>query len=139
MGFDQPRTLGPGAFGGTLCVPIFQEFMKEVVKRRGGTKFKLPPGGYFQNIDRFTGAKLPEGASGDNVIAEYFREGPESLFGIGTVVDGGFAMGENLPLFSAGEVDGGGEQVDTVTTSDGQRKSVPKKANFGTLSSGGLY
>jgi len=73
------------------------------------------------------------------VIAEYFREGPESLFGIGTVVDGGFAMGENLPLFSAGEVDGGGEQVDTVTTSDGQRKSVPKKANFGTLSSGGLY
>ena len=139
MGFDQPRTLGPGAFGGTLCVPIFQEFMKEVVKRRGGTKFKLPPGGYFQNIDRFTGAKLPEGASGDNVIAEYFREGPESLFGIGAVVDGGFAMGENLPLFSAGEVDGGGEQVDTVTTSDGQRKSVPKKANFGTLSSGGLY
>jgi len=26
-----------------------------------------------------------------------------------------------------------------VTTSDGQTKAVPKKANFGTLSSGGLY
>jgi len=40
-------------------------------------------------------------------------------------------------LFANGESDGGG--VDTVTTSDGEQKSVPKKANFGTLSSGGLY
>jgi penicillin-binding protein 1A len=46
-------------------------------------------------------------------------------------------MGSNLPLFAAGETDAGGS--DTVTTSDGQQKSVPKKANFGTLSSGGLY
>jgi penicillin-binding protein 1A len=47
-------------------------------------------------------------------------------------------MGSNLPLFAVGEVDGGG-QVDTITTSDGKQKSVPKKADFGTLSSGGLY
>ncbi|EKD60697.1 MAG: hypothetical protein ACD_54C00604G0002 [uncultured bacterium] len=137
MGFDQPRSLGEGAYGGTLCVPIFQEFMKEVVKRRGGTKFKVPEGGYFVKIDRFSGARLAEDASGPNVISEYFREGEDSLIGIGTVVDGGFAMGSNLPLFSIGETDGGG--TDTVTTSDGQRKSVPKKADFGTLSSGGLY
>ena len=55
----------------------------------------------------------------------------------GEVIDGGFAMGSNLPLFANGESDAGG--ADTVTTSDGQTKSVPKKANFGTLSSGGLY
>jgi penicillin-binding protein 1A len=138
MGFDQPRSLGPGAFGGTLCVPIFQEFMKEVVKRRGGTKFKVPPGGYFQKIDRFTGAPLPDGSTGSNVIDEYFREGEDPLLALGTIVDGGFAMGSNLPLFAVGEVDGGG-QVDTITTSDGKQKSVPKKADFGTLSSGGLY
>ena len=140
MGFDQPRSLGEGAFGGTLCVPIFQEFMKEVVKRRGGSAFRLPPGGYFINIDRFTGARLPDGATGDNVVAEYFREGEDPIFGLGAMVDGGFTMGENLPLFAYGEVDGGGgEQVDQLRTSDGQVKAVPKKADFGTLSSGGLY
>ena len=138
MGFDQPRSLGQGAYGGTLCVPIFQEFMKEAIKTYGGTKFKLPPGGYFQNIDRFTGAKLPEGATGDNVIAEYFREGQDVAFGADALVDGGFAMGSNLPLFAYGESDASG-QVDTVTTSDGSVKAVPKKADFGTLSSGGLY
>jgi penicillin-binding protein 1A len=138
MGFDQPRSLGAGAFGGTLCVPIFQEFMKEVVKRRGGTKFKVPPGGYFRKIDRFTGAPLPDNASGSNVIDEYFREGEDPLLALGTIVDGGFAMGSNLPLFAIGETDAGG-QVDTVTTSSGKQKSVPKKADFGTLSSGGLY
>ena len=137
MGFDQPRSLGEGAFGGTLCVPIFQEFMKEAVKRYGGSTFKVPPGGYFQNIDRFSGAKLPEGASGDNVIAEYFREGEEVVFGLEALVDGGFTMGSNLPLFAYGENEGLGS--DTVTTSDGQTKAVPKKADFGTLSSGGLY
>ncbi len=138
MGFDQPRSLGEGAFGGTLCVPIFQEFMKEAVKRFGGTKFKVPPGGYFQKIDRFTGAKLPDSATGDYVISEYFREGEEVVFGMDALVDGGFAMGSNLPLYGYGE-GGGAEQVDTVTTSDGQTKAVPKKADFGTLSSGGLY
>jgi penicillin-binding protein 1A len=137
MGYDQPRSLGEGAYGGTLCVPIFQEFMKEAVKVYGGTKFAVPPGGYFQKIDRFTGAKLPDSATGDNVISEYFREGEEVVFGIEAVVDGGFAMGSNLPLFSAGETEA--DRVDTVTTSDGQQKAVPKKADFGTLSSGGLY
>jgi penicillin-binding protein 1A len=53
------------------------------------------------------------------------------------MVDGGFAMGSDLPLFAAGETEA--DLVDTVTTSDGQQKAVPKKANFGTLSSGGLY
>ncbi len=141
MGYDQPRTLGPGAFGGTLCVPIFKEFMDEAIKTYGGTEFKVPPGGYFQKIDRFTGAKLPPEATGANVISEYFREGEEVLFGLDALVDGGFGMGSNLPLFAPGETDQGGtaEQVDTVTTSDGQTKAVPKKADFGTLSSGGLY
>jgi penicillin-binding protein 1A len=109
--------------------------MKEAVARFGGTSFKVPPGGYFQNIDRFSGAKLAEGVTGDNVIAEYFREGEEVLFGLDALVDGGFAMGENLPMFIEGETIGS----DVLTTSDGETKSVPKKADFGTLSSGGLY
>ena len=138
MGYDTPRTLGPGAFGGTLCVPIFQAFMEQAVKRFGGTDFKLPPGGHFINIDRYTGAQLPDGASGANVQPEYFRDGEQPVFGLGALVDGGFGLGANLPLFAAGETDTS-NQVDTVTTSDGTTKSVPKKATFGSLSSGGLY
>lgn len=140
IGFDQPRTLGESAFGGTLCVPVFQDFMEDAVKKYGGGDFRVPPGGYFRKIDRFSGMPLPDDASGDNVVAEYFREGEEALIGIGLVVDGGFAMGENLPLFAYGEGEGGGgDQGTTVTNSEGQQVIVPKKADFGTVSSGGLY
>ncbi|MFZ5709081.1 MAG: penicillin-binding protein 1A [Pseudomonadota bacterium] len=136
MGYDQPRTLGEGAFGGTLCVPVFQAFMQEAIKRYGGSEFRIPPGGYFININRFTGERLPDGVTGDFVQAEYFRDGIEPPFGIGAMVDGGFGMGQNLPLFSYGETDTGGT---TVTTVDGETRVIPKKAGFGTVSSGGLY
>ena len=139
IGFDQPRTLGGKASGAGLCGPVFERFMKTAIKKYGGAAFKVPPGGYFRNIDRFTGQPLPDGASGDNVVAEYFREGEEALIGLGLVVDGGFAMGENLPLFAYGEGEGEVDQGKTVTNSEGERVVVPKKADFGTVSSGGLY
>ena len=138
IGFDQPRSLGEHAFGGTLCVPVFQEFMKEAVKKYGGTDFKVPGGGYFLKIDRFSGARLADDAAGENVVAEYFRDGEEPVFGLAALIDGGFAMGQDLPLFAVGETDTRAAG-DTMVTSDGQTKKVPKKANFGTLSSGGLY
>ncbi|WP_435259133.1 penicillin-binding protein 1A [Thioclava sp. FR2] len=134
IGYDQPRTLGSGASGGGFCGPVFEQFMRTAIKKYGGAKFKVPPGGYFINIDRFTGARLGDGAKGDNVVAEYFREGEEPIFGL--FVDGGFEMGSNLPLFALGEVDTGGS---TVTTATGKTKVIPKKADFGSMSSGGLY
>ena len=141
MGFDNPRTLGPGAFGGTLCVPIFQAFMEQAVKRFGGTAFKVPDGGHFINIDRYTGGQLPDGSSGPNVQAEYFRDGETPVFGIGAMVDGGFGMGQDLPLFAAGETDKTNLslQTETVTNGNGQTTTVQKKAKFGSASSGGLY
>ncbi|MFN7224526.1 MAG: penicillin-binding protein 1A [Paracoccaceae bacterium] len=138
IGYDQPRTMA-GASGGGFCGPVFEQFMRTAIKKYGGAKFKVPPGGYFINIDRFSGARLPDGATGDNVVAEYFREGEEPIFGLGAMVDGGFQMGGNLPLFAYGETDQGGGSSATVTTATGERKSIPKKADFGTLSSGGLY
>jgi len=138
MGYDQPRSLGAGAYGGTLCVPVFNAFMKEAVKQYGGSAFKVPPGGHFIKINRFTGERLPDDISGDFVQAEYFRDGEDPLFGLGALVDGGFAMGQNLPLFAYGEL-GGDEGGTTVTTSTGETKIIPKQADFGTLSSGGLY
>ena len=113
--------------------------MKEAIKKYGGGKFAVPPGGYFIKIDRFTGQQLPDDATGDYVVAEYFREGETPIFGLGAMVDGGFAMGSNLPLFAYGEGEGGGDQGTTVTNAEGQTVVVPKKADFGTVSSGGLY
>lgn len=133
IGYDTPRSLGRGASGGGMCGPVFNTFMKEATKKFGGGDFEIPPGGTFINIDRFTGARLGEGASGDNVVAEYFRDGEEPIFGI--AFDGGFAMGADLPLFEEAASVGSKQ----VTTSTGRKAVVGPKANFGTLSSGGLY
>ncbi|MGL5012424.1 MAG: penicillin-binding transpeptidase domain-containing protein, partial [Paracoccaceae bacterium] len=142
IGYDQPRTMGDSASGGGLCGPVFESFMNVAIAEYGGSEFAVPPGGYFQNVDRFTGARLPDGAQGENVVAEYFREGEESLVGLDAIIiDGGFGMGSNLPLFAYGETDDGtgGGGTTTVTTSSGEARVVPRKADFGTLSSGGLY
>ncbi|MEM6887755.1 MAG: PBP1A family penicillin-binding protein [Pseudomonadota bacterium] len=133
IGYDQPRSLGRGAAGGSMCGPVFQRFMDQAVQKYGGGPFWVPPGGRFIKIDRFTGARLPDDAAGEAVVAEYFRTGEEPIFGL--MFDGGFAMGENLPLVE--EV--GQAQTQQVTTSTGQTTTVGPKANFGTLSSGGLY
>jgi len=135
IGYDNPKSLG-NVSGGGFCGPVFESFMKEAVKKYGGSRFKVPPGGYFVKIDRFTGARLPDDASGENVVAEYFREGEDPIFGLGALVDGGFEMGQNLPLYAYGETESGGS---TVTTATGETKVIPKKADFGTISSGGLY
>ncbi|OWY06360.1 PBP1A family penicillin-binding protein [Thioclava sp. IC9] len=138
MGYDNPRSLGRHAYGGTLCVPVFNEFMREAIKEFGGSKFKVPPGGTWAKFNRYTGERLSDSATGEFVQAEYLRPG-QDMSGLGSlVVDGGFAMGSNLPLFAQGERDDAGST--TVTTSTGQQKVIPKKkADFGSLSAGGLY
>ncbi|MHA6261611.1 penicillin-binding protein 1A [Arenibacterium sp. CAU 1754] len=132
IGHDRPRPLGKSAYGASMCGPVFQTFMKEAIRKYGGGRFEVPPGGHFIKIDRYTGGRLPDDASGDYVVAEYFRDGEEPIFGL--TFDGGFAMGSNLPLFE--EV---GQSAREVTTSTGKKAVVGPKANFGTLSSGGLY
>jgi penicillin-binding protein 1A len=136
IGYDNPQSLG-NVSGGGFCGPVFESFMKTAIQKYGGTKFKVPPGGYFVKIDRFTGARLPDDASGDNVVAEYFREGEDPIFGLGALVDGGFEMGQNLPLFAYGETDT--DSGSTVTTATGETRVIPGKADFGTVSAGGLY
>ena len=139
MGFDTPRPLGHGAYGGSMCAPVFNEFMQKATAKFGGGPFKLPPGGHFIKIDRYSGERLADDASGPNVVAEYFRDGEEPIFGLGALIDGGFAMGSNLPLFDPGENETYEETTEEVTTSTGGTATVGPKASFGSLSSGGLY
>jgi len=133
IGYDQPRGLGRGAYGASMCGPVFQEFMSEAIKKYGGGPFEVPPGGHFIKIDRYTGARLADDSQGEFVVAEYFRDGEEPIFGFS--VSGGFAMGTDLELFERGE----SEQVKEVTTSTGRTGQVGGKASFGSMSSGGLY
>ena len=137
IGHDQPRSLGRGASGGRMCAPVFNRFMQKATEKYGGGDFRVPDGGRFIKIDRFTGGRLADDAFGENVVAEYFREGEEPVFGLGAMIDGGFAMGSNLPLFAPGE----GDTADgtTVQTATGETVTLEPRASFGTLSSGGLY
>ncbi|MCY4335458.1 MAG: PBP1A family penicillin-binding protein [Litoreibacter sp.] len=137
IGYDRPRSLGKGASGGGMCGPVFDRFMEKATAKYGGGAFEVPAGGYFVPIDRFTGAVLPQGASGDYVVSEYFRDGELPAYGLGSILDGGFAMGQNLNLIARGDTDV--NATTTVTTTTGQTAVIPKNANIGTISLGGLY
>ncbi len=132
IGYDRPRPMGRGAYGGTMCGPVFQSFMEKAVEKYGGGPFDVPPGGHFIKIDRFSGARLPPEAAGEYVVAEYFRDGVDGF--IDRIYDGGFAVGSELPLFE--EVQSGGRQV---VTSTGDTIIVGPKANQGDVATGGLY
>ncbi len=132
IGYDTPRSMGD-ASGGGMCAPVFQAFMGPAIDRFGGGPFAVPEGCRFINIDRFSGARLPDGAEGGNVVAECFREGEEPVFGI--TFDGGFELAGDLPLVE--EVRASSRNVTTAT---GATATVGGgNASFGTLSSGGLY
>ncbi len=131
IGYDTPRNMGRVS-GGGFCGPVFETFMRSAIERFGGSAFRVPEDCQFLKIDRFSGARLPDEATGDNVVAECFRSGEEPVFGI--TFDGGFAMAADLPLFD--EVPRMAQQVQTST---GESVTVAPRATFGTLSSGGLY
>ncbi|MBL4812616.1 MAG: PBP1A family penicillin-binding protein [Rhodobacteraceae bacterium] len=131
IGYDTPRPM-TRASGGGMCAPVFQEFMIEAIREFGGSAFSVPEECRFISIDRFSGARLPDGASGENVVAECFRDSEIPVFGI--TFDGGFAIAGDLPLFEVVTA-----TSRAVTNSTGETATVGPKATFGTLSSGGLY
>ena len=133
MGMDQPAPLGRGAGGGGMCGPVFNRFMEVAIEHYGAGQFKVPENGTFINIDRFTGARLQEDAEGNHVVAEFFRDGSEPVFGV--AFDGGFQVSGNMPLFEHGEI----EEIQQVITSSGRKIIVAPQASFGSISSGGLY
>ena len=135
IGFDIPKPMGHGAYGGSLCGPVFSEFMKVALKRFPTIKYDVPPGTVFVKIDRYSGVRLPDDATGDNVVTELFREGEEPGYGAyGEFIDGGFTMGRDLLFFNQGEAD----TYDTIEL-NGEQIIVGPKPSFGSLSSGGQY
>ncbi|MFS4438972.1 penicillin-binding protein 1A [Paracoccaceae bacterium GXU_MW_L88] len=143
MGYDNPRTLGRSAYGGTLCAPIFNEFMRTVVARQGSAQFRVPEGGRFIKMDRITGERLPDSATGENVVSEFFRNNVVPRVGEGGIqIDGGFEAEENYdriieePNFEEGISREAPKTIQSVT---GKTKQLPSKSSFGNMSSGGVY
>ncbi len=135
IGYDTPIPMGRGAYGGDLCGPIFSDFMKVALEMFPTTRFDQPPGSVFVKMDRFSGVRLPDDATGDYVITELFREGEEPLYGAyGEYIDGGFTMGRDLLFFGRGEE----ETYDTIQL-NGETIIVPANTTFGSISTGGQY
>lgn len=58
MGFDQPRSMGGYAQGGTLAAPIFKQFAQVAFKDMPVVPFRAPPGIRMVRIDRRSGRKV---------------------------------------------------------------------------------
>jgi penicillin-binding protein 1A len=135
MGYDTPRPLGRSAFGGTLCAPVFAEFMKAAMAGQGPVSWSPPPGGYFIRIDRSTGQRLSDNASGGNVQIEYIREGQQTVVGgYGQTVDGGWKIGADIPLYEGVSA----AAVERVQVG-GRTRVLPSRPTLGSISSGGLH
>ena len=58
IGFDNPKTLGSEETGASVAMPVFINFMKDALKDKQSTPFRIPSSVKFVKIDRTTG-KLP--------------------------------------------------------------------------------
>jgi penicillin-binding protein 1A len=80
LGYDQPRSLGGYAQGGTVAAPIFKQFAREAMKDMPVKPFRAAPGIRMVRIDRRSGRKVfgtwPSDEPRAAVIWEAFK--PES-------------------------------------------------------------
>jgi penicillin-binding protein 1A len=76
VGFDSERSLGKGATGGRVALPIWISFMERALEGRPITDFRIPPDVVFVNIDEATGLRAVPGRAS---VLEVFRRGTEPL------------------------------------------------------------
>lgn len=100
LGYDQPKSLGNYAAGGSLAAPIFKEFMQVVLKDKKDVAFRVPEGVSFVRVNRETGKPATVMDNNFNVILEAFREGTENTIlngvsGASDVFNGNSSSGES--------------------------------------------
>jgi penicillin-binding protein 1A len=157
IGYDNPTPMGRGAYGGTLCGPVFKEFISEAMKTRAPGEFREPTRGgmVMIKIDRETGERLPDDAMGAHVINEMFVSGREpELYGVVSAISGDDALfggmssdlifgidATDLPFDDSSSIQDPG-QVPVATDgsgADGPKKPQPPVAGGVGLGTGGLY
>ncbi len=79
LGFDKPKTITPGAAGGSLAAPIWGKMMaRYYALTRPPTTSWTPPAGVIEGeLDRVTGQMATISTPADRRYTEYFVEGTE--------------------------------------------------------------
>ena len=77
LGYDQPKSLGSYAAGGSLAAPIFKDFMEQVLKNKKDVAFRVPKGVSLVRVNRETGKPATVNDANFNVVLEAFKEGTE--------------------------------------------------------------
>jgi penicillin-binding protein 1A len=124
LGYDQPRSLGDKATGGTLSAPVFRDFMAEALKDKPATPFRIPPGIRLVRVNYKTGQRVQPGDTG-LVIWEAFRPGTEPNGQPMQTVMGSSDYGEDAGYGSVLPIDNGGQ--DQAATD-----SAPPPQDFGS-------
>jgi penicillin-binding protein 1A len=75
VGYDTNKQIGKGETGARAALPIWVDFMREVVKNQPESEFAVPPGVVFASIHPQTGKLAPPNAS--YAIKEAFIVGTE--------------------------------------------------------------
>ena len=95
LGFDKPKTITPGAAGGTLAAPIFGRMMSDYYGSRAVAEWQPPQGLIAAQLDRVTGQLADSTTPPDRRYTEYFLAGTEpyplrvdgwSLFKAGAII-----------------------------------------------------
>lgn len=82
LGYDQPRSLGGYAQGGSIAAPIFKQFVQATRNRWSTTPFVAPVGIHMVKVDRVSGKRVFGGTVGEDpkasVIWEAFKADTEA-------------------------------------------------------------
>lgn len=71
VGFDQPRTIAPGAYGARYALPLWSDFMRRAARRRVPQPFNAPPGLQDEQLCSVSYVRPVEGCP---VYTEHFKE-----------------------------------------------------------------
>ncbi|MBS0481077.1 MAG: transglycosylase domain-containing protein [Proteobacteria bacterium] len=82
IGYDQPRSLGGYAQGGTFAAPIFKQFIQSTRGRWDSRPFVAPADVHMVKIDRVSGKRVFDGTPGSDpkasIIWEAFKADTEA-------------------------------------------------------------
>ena len=73
IGFDNPRSLGSEETGASVAMPVFINFMKDALKDKPSTPFRVPSSVKFVKIDRTTGRHPRVDTPKEKIFFEAFK------------------------------------------------------------------
>jgi penicillin-binding protein 1A len=77
LGFDTPKTITPGAAGGTLAAPVFGQMVAQWYQGRPVGTWSTPPGLVTAELDRATGLPADAATPPERRYVEYFLQGTQ--------------------------------------------------------------